>query len=413
MEEMNLFVGRQPILDKVGNIFGYELLYRNSEENSFPDVDPEKATIGVLINTFLSIGIDKIAGNNRVFINFSGKLLEEVDFLLKLNSEKVVIEILEDVEISPSVLNRLRKYKKKGFTIALDDFTVDPSNLKHYKELFKLVDIIKIDFLNTTPIEQKEYTYLKRQYPNITLLAEKVESVDQRNYAEKLGYELFQGYFFAKPEIIKGIEISSNITLHTYILNLLYSEMPDLDKIADLMMRDISLTYKLLRYINSMAFDIPNKISSIKQALVLLGAREIRKWMQILMFYEMGEGESRGSIKALVEYSLVRAKMCELIARRKQKTNIDEYFLAGMFSMIDVIVSRSKEEILPLLHLSDEVTKTLFGKFTKITPYLRLVIAIEEFDWKHVHSYSEQIGITEVELSQFSQEAYRWVHHFE
>src|SRR5690625_1601038 len=123
MEEVNLFVGRQPILDKVGNIFGYELLYRNSEENSFPDVDPEKATIGVLINTFLSIGIDKIAGNNRVFINFSGKLLEEVDFLLKLNSEKVVIEILEDVEISPSVINRLRKYKKNGFQFSWKSVT--------------------------------------------------------------------------------------------------------------------------------------------------------------------------------------------------------------------------------------------------------------------------------------------------
>jgi len=413
MKEMNLFVGRQPILDKVGNIYGYELFYRNSEENSFPNIDPEMATISVLINTFLSIGVDKIAGENRVFINFSEKLLEEVDFFVKLHPEQIVIEILEDVEITPTILDRLRKLKERGFTIALDDFLMNSSHMKYDRELFRLVDIIKIDFLNTSSLEQMEYTTLKRNYPNITLLAEKVESVAQREYAEKLGYELFHGYFFAKPEIIKGIEISSNITLHTYLLNLLYSDLPDLDEIADLMMRDISLTYKLLRYINSMAFDIPNKISSIKQALVLLGAREIRKWMQILLLYEMGEGENRGSIKALVEYSLVRAKMCELIAKRKQKRNVDEYFLTGMFSLIDIIISRSKEDILPLLHLSDEVTETLFGMSTEITPYLQLVIAIETFNWDLVYTYSEQIGISEAELSQVSQEAYRWVHRFE
>src|SRR5690625_1412016 len=104
MKEMNLFVGRQPILDKAGNIYGYELLYRDSEQNKFPDIDPEKATISVLINTFLSIGVDKIAGSNRIFINFSEKLLDEVDFFMKLNPEQIVIEILEDVEITPSVL---------------------------------------------------------------------------------------------------------------------------------------------------------------------------------------------------------------------------------------------------------------------------------------------------------------------
>lgn len=413
MKEMNLFVGRQPILDKVGNIYGYELLYRNSEENSFPNIDPEKATISVLINTFLSIGVDKIAGENRVFINFSEKLLEEVDFFVKLNPRQIVIEILEDVDITPSILDSMRKFKERGFTIALDDFLMNTSKMKDNRELFRLVDIVKIDFLNTSPLQQKEFTTLKRNYPNITLLAEKVESVAQRKYAEKLGYELFQGYFFAKPEIIKGIEISPNITLHTYLINLLHSDLPDLDEVADLMMRDISLTYKLLRYINSIAFDIPNKVSSIKQALVLLGTREIRKWMQILMLYEMGEGENKGSIKALIEYSLVRAKMCELIAKRQQKENVDEYFLTGMFSLIDIIISRSKEEILPLLHLSDEVTKTLLGESTEMTPYLQLVIAIEKFNWEFVQTYSEQIGISEAELSQVSQEAYRWVHRFE
>ncbi len=408
MVKMNLFVGRQPILNKNGNIYGYELLYRNSENNFFPDIEPEKATINLLMNTFLSLGIERVTEGNRMFINFSEKLINDVDFFHLLDHRKVVIEVLETVEINPSILKRLRELKRQGFMIALDDLEMDLSKLNNEQSLFEIVDIIKIDFMVTTTLEQARFISLKKEYPHLILLAEKIETKQQRDTAVKLGYELFQGYFYARPEILKGIDISPNFTLHSLILNQLYSESLDLDKVSSIMMKDMSLTYKLLRYINTLEVNLHEKVSSIKQALVLLGTEKVRNWMKILMFHEMGQGENRGSIKILVERSLVRAKLCEILARKKSCQHVQEFFLAGMFSSIHLIMARKKEEILPTLHLSDHVTDTLVGKRTSITPFLELASAVENVNFNLIKVYANQLGFTEKELSEDLQEAYRW-----
>lgn len=408
MEEANLFLARQPILNKNDNLYGYELLYRNSEQNFFADIEPEKATVSLLINTFLSFGIDKVSDGNRVFINFSEKLIEDVDFFRILDARQVVIEVLETVEITSSILKRLRELKKQGFMIALDDFTMDFKKAKKYKSLFQTIDILKIDFLATSELEQIQFATLKKDFPHLILLAEKIETKAQRDRAEKMGYELFQGYFYTKPEILKEVDISPSFALHTTILNLLYSESPNLDKTAEIIMKDMSLTYKLLRYINSTATNLQNKVSSIKQALILLGIEEIKGWIKILMFQNLGEGEEKGSVRVLIERSLVRAKLCEILAKKKGKKNIEEFFLAGMFSNIHIIMVRKKEDILPLLHLSDNVTNTLLGKETDITLYLELATAVENVNLNLTKAYAVQLGFTEKELMKYLQESYRW-----
>lgn len=408
MEEINLFLARQPVLNKHDNLYGYELLYRNSEQNYFTDIEPEKATVSLLINTFLSFGIDKVSDGNRVFINFSKKLIEDVDFIRMLDARQVVIEVLETVEITPSIIRRLRELRKQGFMIALDDFTIDFSKVAEYKPLFQTVDILKIDFLETSELEQNQFVALKKYFPHLILLAEKVETKAQRDRAEEIGFELFQGYFYTKPEILKGIDISPNFALHSTILNLLYSESPNLNKAAEIIMKDMSLTYKLLRYINTTATNLHNKVSSIKQALILLGVNEIRNWIKILMFQELGVGEERGSIKALVERSLVRAKLCEILAEKKGRNNTEEFFLAGMFSNIHIIMVRKKEEILPLLHLSDKVTNTLIGEKTDMTLYLELATAVENVNLNLIKAYAIQLGFSEEKLMKYLQNAYRW-----
>lgn len=406
MNDTNIFVGRQPILDQNGDIYGYELLYRNSYNNFFPNVNPEQATIGLLVNTFLTIGIEKVSGNSLSFINFTGELLAQ-DIFASLNPEQVVIEVLENVEITPSLLTKMRLLKETGFKIALDDFILQEQYSVH-SELFEIVDFIKVDYLDTTSAERLEIEKFIKQYPAIIMLAEKIETEEQYKAAKASGYKLFQGYFFSKPEIVTGIEIPSNVSLHFQIIERLHREPPNIDEITELIMHDISLSYKLLRLINTIAFRVPKRISSIKQAVVLIGLRETKRWVQVLALREIGEGPGNGRTQALADYSLTRAKMCELLAKHDGKKNPEEYFFAGMFSLIDVIMKRDWDAILQLIPLSDEVACTVKGKRTEITPYLQLAEAVECFDWKRIEQLITEMGMTQAELSRCTLEAHRW-----
>ena len=408
---MDIFVGRQPILTQDGDIYAYELLYRNSIDNYFPDIDSNKATIGLLVNTFLTIGIDQMAGERFTFINYTGEMLAQ-DIFSDLVHKKVVIEILEDVAITPSLLTRLRELKNAGFKLALDDFILQEQYVAQ-TELFRLVDYIKVDFLSTTDAERIVIEKFIKTYPEVTLLAEKIETAEQFNAAKKSGYKLFQGYYFAKPEVIKGVEIPANVNLQFQIIEQLNQETPNIDEIAELIIRDMSLSFKLLRFINTLAFNVPKQITSIKQALVLLGLKEVKKWMYILALHGMKEGAEMGRIQALVDYSLTRAKLCELLAKRTGKNNTEAFFLTGMFSLINVIMNRSWEEILQLIPLSEEVAQTLNGQQTEITSYLQLAKAVERFNWEQIGHLSEELGITKSELSGLSLNAHRWARKIE
>lgn len=405
MSGSTVFVGRQPILDRNQKLFAYELLYRNSNSNKFPNINPEQATISLLVTTFMSIGVDRVANGHLSFINFSAKLLMK-DFYLTLDPKKVVIEILEDVEITPALLRRLRKFKKRGFKLALDDFILQDQYLL-YRELFTIVDIIKVDFSLISDSEHRRIQKFLRKYPHLSLLAEKIEDEEQFHKALKSGYSLFQGYFFAKPEIIKSAEIPTNTLLYFEIIKELNSSMPDIDVITNLIKRDVSLSYKMLRYINTLAFEVPMKISSIKQAIILIGLTEAKRWMQVLLMLNM-DNEFDGRTQALVNFSLIRAKLCELLAIETREKNVDEYFMAGMFSQIDILMRRDIQIILPLLSLSEIVTNTLSGVETAMTPYIQLVEALERFEWDRVDKLREELAISEERLSQLSIQANRW-----
>ena len=403
---MNVFVGRQPILDVHENIYGYELLYRDGKENAFPNIDPDEATIKLLINTFVSIGPEEIVGNHSSFINFTGKLLGE-DIFDSLDPTRVVIEILEDVAITPILLTRLQELKEKGFRLALDDFILQ-EQYKVHSRIFELIDYIKVDFMETDEAERASIEQYLRRYSNIKLLAEKVETKEEFQKAKAAGYKLFQGYFFAKPEVIKGFEIPPKPILHLRVIDLLNGEDPDVEEIATLIKQDISLSYKLLRVTNSPGIGIIRKISSIQQAIMLLGLKEVRNWMHVLALREIGNEVSGGRTQALVDYSLTRAKMCELLAKEKGRENADEYFLAGLFSLMDVMLKRDWQDILDLIPLSDNVANTLIGEETEITPYLELAEAIERFDGERLDELAKQLNIDQEMLGNYSQKANLW-----
>lgn len=412
MKDLNVFVGRQPIFDKKGNIYAYELLYRSSKENKFPkDIDPERATIELLNHTFLTIGIDKLSGEKQSFINFPEKLIEQ-NVVDQLNPRLVVIELLEDAKITPHLISQLARLRKKGFKIALDDFCLKDEP-EFIDELFRITHIVKVDFLNTSPSERRAIEALVKRYTHITLLAEKVETQIHYEEALKNGYLLFQGYYFARPQVIKGKEIPHNYMLHFQLINEFNAEIPDIQKISELFMHDVSLSYKLLRYINSLTFDIPNKISSINQAIMLMGLQEAKRWLKVLLLRDMGIGSGRGREEALINRSLVRAKICELAAQHKRILHSDSYFLTGLFSLIDVIMHTNMEDILPQLSLSTEINNTLLGEETEYTPYLKLAIALENFNLKKIKKYREKLHINENILSRLSREAHRWATTFD
>lgn len=411
MSELNVFVGRQPIFDCNGNIYAYELLYRNSEVNQFPNINPEKATIELLIHTFLTIGIDRLVGQSKSFINFSEKLLKN-DIIHQLNPKFVVVEILEDVEITPSLIPHIVKLKEKGFKIVLDDFVLKSQN-DTYEQLMKLTNIIKVDFLHTSLEERSKVEQFVKRYPNVSLLAEKIETEDEYEEAKKLGYHLFQGFYFARPEIVKGSDIPTNHALYLHLFQKLNDDEANIDYITQLFMHDVSLSYKLLRYINSLAFDIPVKINSIKQAIMLMGLNKARKWMQILLLHDIGKGVGMGREKALINNSLTRAKICELIAKHHKKQDADKFFLAGMFSLINVIMKQNWEDILPKISLTDEINRTFLGEQTEITPYIQISEALEKLDMDLIDKYAQELGLSGATISDILKQAHKWTTHFD
>lgn len=410
LSSLDIFIGRQPIFDSKGNIYAYELLYRNSSSNEYPNIDPEKATIELLIHTFLTVGIDQVAGRYKSFINFSEKFFEQ-GLINQLDPNLIIIEILENTKITPLFIERVKSLRKLGFKFALDDYVIEEYSDLH-EELFKLVHFIKVDFLHSTTSDRLRLKSLVKKHPHITLLAEKIETMEQYEEAKKLGYLLFQGYFFAEPEIIKSKDIPLNYPLHMRLLHRLNEPEPDIDEISLLIMHDLSLSYKLLRYINSLAFGIPEQIKSIKQAVMLMGLNEARRWLRILLLHHLGDGQGKGRERALVDTSLTIAKICELLAKYKKKPNSDEYFLTGMFSLLNVILKRNWDHVLPKLSLSDEIANTLRGEETELQPYLRLSDAIVRFSWDEVDKYAKKLEIPESELSKISIEAHKWANQF-
>lgn len=392
----SLFVGRQPILDVQGELYSFELLYRNSSSNVFPNINPEVATIKVIINTFLSPGFEQLAAK-KTFINFSERLLV-TNIFDALNPRQVVIEVLEHVKLNDEIVRQFKRLRSKGFQIALDDFVLEREHIE-YPELFELVNYIKVDFLATTKAERISVEMLKSMYPHIILLAEKVETKEQFEEAKKAGYELFQGYFFAKPEVLESGMLPTDVLHYFELLRLLNNENTSVNQIARVVMRDVSLAYRILRQTNTYAYQSLKKISSIRQAIVRIGLIELRRWVQFLAVYEEGTKEASGRNKVLISNSLVRANLCELLSLEKGKHDADEYYVLGLFSLIDLILKRDSVEMFTSLPVSTKIIETLCGVETEMTPYLKIAKALEKMQFERAMELAEEIGIGKETLS--------------
>ncbi|MFX3673830.1 MAG: EAL and HDOD domain-containing protein [Paenisporosarcina sp.] len=403
---MEVFIGRQPIFDRTEKVFAFELLYRNGDMNIFPDIDGDFATTEVLINSFLTIGVEELSNGRPCFINFTENLLFESIFDT-FNPKHIIIEILENVNITPVLIDKLRQLKRQGFKMALDDFVLT-NNIVQYKELFSLIDFIKVDFIATS-VENRLFNekWIKTNFPHIRLLAEKIETREEFEQAKESGYQFFQGYFFSKPQIIHSNDIPTNLAHYFRIIRMISEKNANISHIANLIEHDVALSFKLLKLIN--ASSSKNKVRSIKHAIVVLGLTELHQWIYILALRESMRGETGYGGNALLASSLFRAKFCELLAKHKKKSNSAEYFLVGMFSMIEALLQRPLSQIIQHLPLSIEVIQTLSkSEETEMSIYLEFTVAFDQLKWVEILKFTDELNIPEDDLHTYYNKAMQW-----
>lgn len=397
---MDVHVARQPIFDLHRRLYGYELLYRKSDRNFYEGTDDDEATISLINDTFMVFGFNELVDRTSGFINFSQNLLQS-DLIYVLPKEQVVIEILERVAPTDDVVAACRMLKSRGYILALDDFVLD-ENSDSYLPLIELADIIKIEFPAARGDGIQEL--MTRLTPRVTFLAEKVETEEEYQLARKMGFRLFQGYFFSRPIMSNAKEIGSLNANLLRVLEELNKPEVNYRDMSEVIQRDVGLSYKLLRMANSLYFGTRNPVNSIQQALVRLGTQEISRWVMLMLL----RGIQRVENAELVKTSIIRGKMLSLIARELGNVNESDYFVAGIFSSLDVLLNTSMDNALSGLALSDEVIEALLGTENQLRRVLDSLLSFERATWDDWDPHGELRAISCKRFMALYVESLRW-----
>lgn len=385
----DVYVARQPILDRGKNLYGYELLFRDSLKNMVPDVDGDMATSKLLLNSHINIGLDILSGGKKVFINFTRKsLVQELPSLFPRDT--TIVEILEDIKPDPEIIKACKNLSQRGYVLALDDFVFQSG----MEPLIELADIIKVDLRLISIDRVKDHLSLLKNW-SPSLLAEKVETHEEFRKAVEMGFKFFQGYFFHRPEIIQGKEIT---TSHISLLKtIIVINQPDYDmnRVEKLIRQDLGISYKLLRYINTAYFRRGKQVDNIKQALMLLGENEFRRFVSLMVLSSAAPGKS----SELMRNSFIRARFCELLGQESAcPEKAESQFTVGLFSSLDAIFDQSMEAIVEKLPLSSDISEALISREGVLGKYLQLIEFYEAGEWKSVNKLAAELCILEEKL---------------
>ncbi|WP_440897060.1 EAL and HDOD domain-containing protein [Amphibacillus sp. Q70] len=403
-----VMLAKQPILNHKKELFAYELLYRGEEPTDHFDGD--FATIDVMVNAFVNIGIEQLSGAYPVFINFTENLLKE-GIIQQFDPDNLIIELLETIEITEEIKFFIKKLAKQGYRLALDDVTLELFEKWEQADLIRYLTFIKVDFIQceTRCKRQQIAERVRQNYPRIRLLAEKIETIEVFREALEIGYQYFQGYFFMRPKLMESLEIPSFYYTYLRLIQQIDRKDFDLKEIANIIQMDLSLSYKLLKLINSPAYRRIERIHSIHQAVVLLGQKEIKKWLYILALRENYQRKSFQGTDALVKSSYYRAKMCESIAQRIVPNLKQEAFLVGYFSQLPAILLQPIDKLLRSLSLDEVIEQALLGKQGILTDIYHLAVAYEQVNWLELDRLMEKLRLDQEWVFTTYQDAQTWV----
>jgi EAL and modified HD-GYP domain-containing signal transduction protein len=369
----DIFVGRQAIYNKDLDVYAYELLYRDGDVNNANISDGNQATSQTVLNAFLEIGIENITDQHPAFINLNENLLVNGN-LSYLPKDKIVLEIMEDVPVTDDVKNALSELSQKGYVIALDNFILN-------NKLIPLIDFAKIIKIDLRKLGQQaiEDHVKQLQQHDIKLLAGKVETRQEFSYCKSLGFDYFQGYFLSKPNIVKGRRTPASRIAVLELLALLHKSDVDLSKLAESISKDVSLSYRILRYINSAYFSVGRQIESIKSAVTLLGINNIKQLVQMIAITNIDDKPHD-----LLNTALVRAKMNEQLSEVMSFEKKDVHFTIGLFSVLDALLDLPMEEVIKTIPLSKAANNALLRQEGEYGRLLGITIAYDEGDWDKV-----------------------------
>lgn len=396
---MDIYIARQPIFNVHRRLFAYELLYRGTPEATLAGIDGERATTSLLSSAFITEGVEVISGSRPCFINFTEDLLIK-KIPLSFPKNKVVVEVLESVRPTKPVIDACRMLVNQGYTLALDDFVY----YKGLDPLIELAHIIKIDF-RLTPADTVHKTLYNLRRFNLKLLAEKIETVEEFTKAVKLGFHYFQGYFFSRPENIKIKELTAAKINMFQLLAEVSLKTTTLERLHKIISVDISISYKLLRFLNSAYFYRLEKVKTVKHAIAYIGEKELRRFITLVIISELASDKP----DELVRLALVRAKFCELLGEASSFTfDSSELFMMGMFSLIDVMLDSPMGQVMDKLPFTTTVKNALNSQAGDYAIFLDIMQYYERSQILQLEAAFQEIGVNPAQVPEMYLQALKY-----
>ncbi|MGL5256913.1 MAG: EAL and HDOD domain-containing protein [Proteocatella sp.] len=370
------YMARQPIFDINNKIFGYELLFRNSEENFYPsNISASESTRQLISNLLIDFGVGEISNDKPIFINFTRDALM-TDVILLIEPRNIVVEILEDTHIDDYFIKRVEYLKGKGYIFALDDYTGD----SRFDDILALVDYVKVDLLIASLETQK---IISKKLRNKILLAEKVENEESIVNLKKMGYSLFQGFYFSKPQIVRTKALDASMATYMKLLDILKKESCDFHELSFVIKQDVAMVNKLLKRVNTSYYSpFGHKIESIPQALALLGIREIKRWISLIMLQSVADTKGEQVIYTALFRAIFSENITKILYVDKELSDCAYY--SGLFSVFE------KDKDL-LEEFSDHFN---LGRKNEISNLLDLSISYENANWNEITNHHNNLDLS-------------------
>ncbi len=365
-----VFIARQPIFDTSLDVAGYELLFRGANQNVAVISDHDEATSTVVMNAFTEIGLDSVVGDRKAWLNVTREFLLS-GMARALPPHRVVLELLEEQQVDEELLASLDSHRAAGYSLALDDFAWNDE----LAPLVRRADFVKVELLGRDPADVAADIRKLRRFP-VTLLAEKVETREEFDRCVDLGFDLFQGYFFCKPEMMEARSVAPNQLSMLQLVAALQNPAIEFDHLENLVARDIALSYRLLRYMNSAFFGLRREVESIGRALRMLGLENVKRWVTLSIFAGVDDKP-----RELIETALVRARFCELAG----DGDGDQLFTLGLFSVVDALMDAlmdaSMADIVESIPFTEEMRSALVSHEGPKGALLSTAISFERGDF--------------------------------